>query len=107
MVMLVVPVVAAIAVYAVTTEPVLDVQSINRDAGIVESVRVSPRCLEIDRATVAQLTALLERNGPSDAPILERAIYTLSIARKHCLYGWDDRALADYEWLKRWLSEQD
>jgi hypothetical protein len=40
------------------------------------------------------------------APIQERATHTLSMARRHCLYGWNERALADYEWLRRWLGEQ-
>jgi hypothetical protein len=65
----------------------------------------SPRCLEMDRANVAQLPALLARNGPADAPILERAIYTLNTARRHYLYGWNGRALEDYESLNRWLNE--
>jgi hypothetical protein len=96
---------AAVAVGAVTAESSLDLQSTNRNVGIAETVNVSPRCREIDRAMVAQLTALLERNGPTDAAILERAIYTLNVARRHCLYGWNDRGLEDYEWLRRWLSE--
>jgi len=106
MVMLAIPVVAAIAVYAITVEPIPDIQGAHRDAGIIQPVHVSPRCLEIDRATVAQLAMLLQRNGAADGPILERAIYTLGQARRHCVYSWDDRALADYEWLRRWLSEQ-
>jgi hypothetical protein len=106
MVLFAVPVVAAIAVYAVTAEPSADIQGANREVGIVQPVRASPRCLEIDRATVIQLTTLLDRNGSADGPILERAIYTLNQARRHCVYGWDDRAFADYEWLRRWLSQQ-
>jgi hypothetical protein len=30
--------------------------------------------------------------GPVDGPILVRAIYTLNVARRHWLLGWDDRA---------------
>jgi len=96
----------AIAVGVITYQPVLDGQSTDRDVGIIEPARASPRCLEADRANVTQIAALLERNGPADAPILERAIYTLNVARRHCLYGWNGRALEDYEWLRRWLSEQ-
>ena len=72
-VMFAVPAVVAIAVAAVTAESSRDFQSTNRDVGVAEPVPVPPRCLEIDRAIVVQLTALLERNGPADAPILERA----------------------------------
>lgn len=85
---------------------VITYQSTDRDVGIVEPARASPRCLEADRANVTQIAALLERNGRADAPILERAIYTLNVARRHCLYDWNGRALEDYEWLSRWLSEQ-
>ena len=42
----------------------------------------------------------------AEAAILERANHTLGIARRHCLYGWNERAQEDYAWLKRWLSEQ-
>jgi hypothetical protein len=96
---------AAIAVAALTHQPILDASSTDRDARIVEPVRASPGCLEADRASVAQLAALLERNGPADAPILERAIHTLNVARRHCLYEWDGCGLEDYQWLSRWLSE--
>jgi hypothetical protein len=96
----------AIAVGVLTYQPVLDDQSTDRDVGIVEPARASPPCLEADRTNVTQIAALLERNGPADAPILERAIYTLNVARRDCLYGWNGRALEDYEWLRRWLSEQ-
>jgi hypothetical protein len=98
--------VVAIAVGVLTYQPIPDVQSADRDVGIVEPAGVSPRCLEADRASVAQLAAILERNGPAVAPIQERATHTLSIARRHCLYGWQERALEDYAWLTRWLSEQ-
>jgi hypothetical protein len=96
----------AIAVGVLTYQPIPDVQSADRTAGIAEPMGASPRCREADRASVAQLAAILERNGPADAPILERANHTLSIARRHCLYGWQERALEDYAWLTRWLSEQ-
>jgi hypothetical protein len=96
----------AIAVGVLTYQPISDVQSADRDVGTVEQAGVSPRCVEADRVSVAQLAAVLERNGPTVAPIQERAIHTLGIARRHCLYGWNERALADYEWLRRWLSEQ-
>jgi hypothetical protein len=95
----------AIAVGALAYQPSLDVQSTDRAVGIAEPVRVSPRCLEADRAGVAQLAAFLERNGPADAPVLERAIHTLNVARRHCLYDWNGRGLKDYELLSRWLSE--
>src|SRR5579872_2636106 len=96
----------AIAVGVLTYQPIVDVQSTERESGNNESGILSPRCLEADRAAVAQLATVLERNKPVDAAILERANFTLSIARRHCFYGWNERALEDYEWLKRWLSEQ-
>jgi len=95
----------AIAVGVLTYQPIPDIQNTDRAAGIAEPMGASPRCREADRAIVAQLAPLLERNSPADAPILERANHTLSIARRHCLYGWDGRALEDYAWLTRWLSE--
>ena len=95
----------AIAVAVLAHDSTLDVPNAARVARIVESAPVSPRCREADRATVAQLAALLERNGPTDAPILDRAIHTLNVARRHCLYDWDGRGLEDYQWLGRWLSE--
>ena len=97
--------VVAIAVATFTYQPNLDAQRTDRDTRIVEPIRALPRCLETDRASVAQLGALLERNGPADAPILERAIHTLKVARRHCLYDWEGRGLQDYEWLRRWLSD--
>ena len=89
----------AIAVGVMTYQPV-------RDVGHVESDGVSAACLEADRESVARLAALLERNGPAHTAILERANHTLSVARRHCLYGWQGRALEDYEWLRQWLNEQ-
>jgi hypothetical protein len=95
----------AVAVGVITYQPNIDDQSTDRDVGVVEPAGVSPRCLEADRASVVQLATVLERNRPENAAILERANFTLSIARRHCLYGWHERALEDYEWLKRWLDE--
>jgi hypothetical protein len=89
----------AIAVGVMTYQPV-------RDVGNVESDVASPACLEADRESVARLAALLERNGPAHTAVLERANHTLSVARRHCLYGWQGRALEDYEWLRQWLNEQ-
>lgn len=95
----------AIAVAVLAYQPTLDASNTGRADRIVEPARLSPRCREADRASVAQLAAFLERNGPTDAPILERAIHTLNVARRHCLYNWDGRGLDDYQWLGRWLSE--
>ena len=105
LVILAVSTAVAIAVGVVTYQPVLDAQGAERDARTAKPVQASPRCLEADRAGVAQLAALLERNGPADAPILDRAIHTLNVARRHCLYDWEGRGLDDYQWLSRWLSE--
>ena len=96
----------ALAVALFTYQPVFEIAGIEREARAVEPARASPRCLEADRASVAQLAAFLQRNSPTDAPILERAIHTLNVARRHCLYEWDGRGLEDYRWLGRWLSEQ-
>ena len=101
-----VSVAVAIAVGVLTYQPLPDVLSADRDLRTVEQAGVSPRCVAADRASVVQLAAILESNGAAVAPIQERATHTLSIARRHCLYGWNERALADYEWLRRWLSEQ-
>jgi len=95
----------AIAVGVLTYQPIPDVQGADRDVGTVEQAGVSPRCAEADRASVAELAAVLERHGPGGTAIQERATHTLSIARRHCLYGWNERALDDYAWLRRWLSE--
>lgn len=95
----------AVAVAVLTYQPVSDTGSTARDARTAEPVGLSPRCQEADRASVAQLAALLQRNGPADAPILERAIHTLNVARRHCLYDWEGRGQEDYQWLSRWLSE--
>ena len=95
----------AIAVGILAYEPIPDDQGAGRDVRTAEPGHLSPRCQEADRASVAQLAALLQRNGPADAPIVERAIHTLNVARRHCLYDWDDRGLEDYQWLSRWLIE--
>lgn len=96
----------AIAVGVLTYQPIPDVPSTDRNVGTVELAGASSRCQAADQASVAQLAALLERNSPAGAAILERANHTLGIARRHCLYGWHERALEDYTWLGRWLSEQ-
>jgi len=96
----------ALAVAFFTYQPSPDVAEIEREARAGETVRASPRCLEADRAIVAQLASVLQRNNATDAAILERAIHTLNVARRHCLYTWDGRGLEDYQWLDRWLSAQ-
>ena len=65
----------------------------------------TPACQDADRASVAQLVRVLERNRSTDAPVLERAVNALTIARRHCLYGWNDLASEQYERLDRWLDE--
>ena len=96
----------AIAVAVLAYQPAADAGSTTGGAQTAEPVRLSPRCQEADRASVSELANLLQRNRPGDAPILERAIHTLNVARRHCLYDWDGRGLADYQWLSRWLNEQ-
>jgi hypothetical protein len=96
----------AITVGVLAYQPILDAPNSDRAGRVVEPARMSLRCREADRAAVAQLAAFLERNGPEDAPLLERAIHTLNMARRHCVYGWDGRSLDDYQWLSRWLREQ-
>jgi hypothetical protein len=70
-----------------------------------QSVAYSRACQEADHARVAQLVHILERNQPTDAAVLERAVYSLNIARRHCLYGWSDIAEEQYAWLNQWLEE--
>ena len=94
----------AIAVGMLTDRLASDAQVGERESKIVQPAPVSPHCREADRAGVAQLAAFLERNGSTDAPILERAIHALNVARRHCLYD-RDRALDDYQWLSQWLSQ--
>jgi hypothetical protein len=103
LVILAVSAAVAIAVGVATFQPALDAQGTDRDAR--KPVAASARCLEADRANAAQLAALVERNRPADAPILERAIHALNVARRHCLYDWEGRGLDDYQWLSRWLSQ--
>jgi hypothetical protein len=71
----------------------------------VASFVSTPACQDADRASLVQLVQLLERNRSTDAPILERAVDALNIARRHCLYGWNDLASQQYDWLDRWLAE--
>jgi len=95
----------AVAVAVLAWQPDLDAAAMALNTGTTWPVSLSPHCREADRAAVAQLAVLLERNGPADAPILERAVYTLNLARRHCLYDWEGRGLDDYQWLNRWLGE--
>jgi hypothetical protein len=71
----------------------------------VEPSASSRVCQDADHARVAQLVEVLERNRSTDAPVLERAIYALNIARRHCLYGWSDIAGEQYDWLNHWLED--
>lgn len=95
----------AVAVAVLAYQPVPGTGSTVRDARTAEQAYLSPRCREADRASVAQLFDLLQRNRPGDEPILERAIHTLNTARRHCLYDWEGRGSEDYEWLRRWLND--
>jgi hypothetical protein len=65
----------------------------------------SAQCQDADRGTVAQLVEILRRNRPGDSSILDRGIYGLSVARRHCLYSWNDIAGEQYDRLGRWLDE--
>jgi hypothetical protein len=94
----------AVAVAILTYQPAADAGSVPGGAPLAEPGRLSLRCQEADRASVADIGNLLQRNRPGDAAILERAIHTLNMARRHCLY-WDGCGFDDYEWLRRWLSE--
>jgi hypothetical protein len=97
---------AVAAIVAVLAfQPDLDAGSIALGTGAVGPTAMSAACQQADRTAVDQVAALLERNGPADAPVLERAVHTLNLARRHCLYEWDGRGLDDYQWLGRWLSE--
>src|SRR5215469_6413143 len=77
------------------------------EPNIVTMERVAPSaiCQEADRKAVTHFVAILERNRPTDASVIERSIYALNIARRHCLYGWNDTASERYEWLERRLDE--
>jgi len=95
----------AMATAALAYQPDLGAaQSTEPSIRIVEPLRMSARCLEADRATVGQIEPLLQRNAPADGPVLERALHTLNVARRHCQYDWEERGLKDYQWLSRWLS---
>lgn len=94
---------ATVAVLAF--QPDLDTGSIALSTGTVGPVPMPAPCRQADRTAVTQLAAFLERNGATDAPVLERAIHTLILARQHCFSEWDGRGLEDYEWLSHWLSE--
>jgi hypothetical protein len=96
---------AAAAIVILTDQPDLDSASIALGTGSVPLVPLSALCQQADRTAVTQLATFLERNGPADAPVLERAIHALNIARRHCLYEWDGRGLEDYEWLNRWVND--
>jgi hypothetical protein len=62
-------------------------------------------CAMADRANLALLLPLLERNAPNDVTIVERAIHALNLARRRCQYGWTEMALDNYRWLTRWLED--
>jgi hypothetical protein len=64
-----------------------------------------PICAMADRANVALLLPLLERNAPNDVTVVERAIHTLNLARRRCQYGWTEMGLDNYRWLTRWLED--
>ena len=49
--------------------------SIAPSTGAAEPARMSLRCQEADRETAAELAAFLERNGPTDAPVLDRGSF--------------------------------
>jgi hypothetical protein len=73
---------------------------------IIDSADPSQLCQDEDQARVVQLVKILQRNRPTDAPVLERAVDALNIARRECLHGWSDVAAAHYDWLTHWLDEQ-
>jgi hypothetical protein len=64
-----------------------------------------PDCRRADSAAAAQLQSLLARNRSGDAGVIERAVHGLNVARKHCQYGWSDKALDSYRWLERWIED--
>ena len=70
-----------------------------------ERVVPSAICQEVDRKAITHLVTILERNRPNDASVIERSIHALNIARRHCLYGWNDIASEQYQWLESWLDE--
>ena len=66
---------------------------------------LDPRCVEMDRDSTARLVPLITRNRAEDPPVIARAINALTIARRHCAYGWIGRAQADYRWLADWIVD--
>ncbi|MBN9086479.1 MAG: hypothetical protein J0J01_06185 [Reyranella sp.] len=94
---------AAVAVLAWQPDP--DTASMALNTGTTGPTPVSQQCREADRAAVADLARFLGRNGSTDAPVLERAVHMLNLARRHCFYDWNGRGLDDYQWLRRWLGE--
>jgi len=87
------------------TASALGIYATDRTESAVEPAALSRACQDVDHARVAHLVQVLERNRPDDAPVIERAIYALNIARRHCLYGWSDTAAEQYDWLNSWLNE--
>ena len=71
----------------------------------IERVAPSVICQEADRKAITHLVTMLERNRSTDAPVIERSVYALNVARRHCLYGWNNLASKQYEWLESWLDE--
>jgi len=96
---------AAVAAAILAGQADLDGGSSALGTRSVPLVPISAPCRQADHTAVDQLATFLNRNAPTDAPVLERAIHALNIARRHCLYEWDRRGLEDYEWLNRWVSE--
>lgn len=96
---------AALALAFLAFRPILDAESAAHNVRKAEPIRLSLRCQETDRASAAQLAHFLQRNLPEDAPILERATNALNIARRHCLRDWEERAIENYEWLRRLLND--
>src|SRR5262249_32604916 len=90
---------------ASSCRPSDQVQTFTPDIVTMERVAPSAICQEADRKAVTHFVAILERNRPTDASVIERSIYALNIARRHCLYGWNDTASERYEWLERRLDE--
>lgn len=96
----------AIALTDVIYQPILNLVAPLRGAPTEDQVGGPASCREADRAGAAQLAALLERNRRGDAPMLERAVYTLNMARRQCLYLGDERGMEIYRWFSGWLDEQ-
>src|SRR5215813_9256881 len=66
-------------------------------AEATEPATPSALCQDADRARVAQLVNILERNRLADADVLERAVRGLNLARLHCSDGWNDVASELYD----------